>query len=158
MVRKIKKKKAETAIMDMNKLDDLRPVMNYWLNLIGEGEKTKKLFDGCRSKKDILKVFYDLILEKHSFIDKLDHLRENIAPVMEKIHRNLELEQDVMDHGQGINDALKTKTPIGYWETLKCLQWFVLTTYIDNGREDELPLYTDKESDFMPDMMIIVRG
>ena len=157
MVRKIKKKKqeAEVGTLNMDEMDDLRPVLCYWFNLIGESEETKMLFDDCRSKKDILLKFYELMTEKHKLIKKLDYFRESVAPAMKEIHSGLKSTEDVMNHTKKVDEALKTKTPLGYWETLKTLQTLILSTYLNAGREDELPLYDDKESDSMPDPLLI---
>lgn len=156
MVRKIKKK-SEPKFLDMNTMKDITPVFNYWFNLIGEGEETKSLFDGCRSKSDFLKKFYELILEKHELIDRLDFYRKKVLPFIKGHNEVMVADQDVMDRGKEIEGALHSQTPLGYFETMKMMQVVVVNAYAEAGREFELPKFGKRNSDFYPDLVLPAR-
>lgn len=159
MVRKIgkQKKKEEPGILDITKLSDLTPVFSHWFNLIGEGEDTKELFNGCKKKEDFLKVFHELSLDKHPLMERLDTLRKSVVPFISNHNGTMTThdDKDVVDHGSRIEERLRTMTPLGYFETLKTLGWIITTAYVEQGKESELPDFTVRESNFKPEPIII---
>lgn len=151
MVRKIKKKKKKMECLDMNNLKDIRPVITYWLNLLGESKEVKDMFKECITKDSVLKKISEMIMDGHEFLDRLKDYRIKLTGVLSDIDNDKSFkEEDTRIRAEEIESSVNSHTAIGYWETLKMMQFFILTSYSGSGRENELPEYGVDESSFIP--------
>jgi len=154
MVRKTKtkKEKPKEEYLDLNTVEDKSKALNYWFNLIGVPKEYKELFKGCTTKEEILRKFYELIMDKHDLIVQLEKCRKKVYEFVVKADMkvNFTIGSEVHKRSIDIQRCLKTQTPIGYWETLKIMQAMILSKYLHEGWEEQLPDYNDVDSDFMP--------